>query len=69
MYYTYMWSLSIAKDLAIPFHQKGLMTPDTARKYRKEILSVGGALDANEMVHNFLGRDYNLDAFKQWLNE
>ena len=45
------------------------MTPDTARKYRKEILSVGGALDANEMVHNFLGRDYNLDAFKQWLNE
>ncbi|MGN1072463.1 MAG: M3 family metallopeptidase [Bradymonadia bacterium] len=69
MYYTYMWSLSIAKDLAIPFHQKGLMTPDTAHKYRKEILSVGGALDANEMVHNFLGRDYNLDAFKQWLNE
>ena len=31
--------------------------------------AVGGALDANEMVHNFLGRDYNLDAFKQWLNE
>lgn len=69
MYYTYMWSLSIAKDLAIPFHEKGLMTPETARNYRKNILSVGGALDAKDMVHNFLGRDYNLDAFKAWLSE
>ena len=27
------------------------------------------ALDAKDLVHNFLGRDYNLTAFKQWLSE
>ena len=68
MYYTYMWSLAIAKDLAIPF-KKGLLNLETAHKYRDTILNVGGALDAKDMVHNFLGRDYNLDAFKQWLAE
>ncbi len=69
MYYTYMWSLAIAKDLAIPFNEKGHLDVETAHKYRDNILSVGGALDAKDMVHNFLGRDYNLDAFKQWLAE
>ena len=64
-----MWSLSIAKDLAVPFHKNGLLSTDTARKYRETILSVGGAQDAKDMVHNFLGRDYNLDAFKAWLTE
>ena len=29
-------------------------------------VTTGGALDAKDMVHNFLGRDYNLDAVKQW---
>ncbi|MBQ9394027.1 MAG: Zn-dependent oligopeptidase [Proteobacteria bacterium] len=69
MYYTYMWSLAIAKDLSIPFHNAGLMNVDTAHKYRDTILSVGGAQDANDMVSNFLGRPYNLDAFKKWLSE
>ena len=69
MYYTYMWSLAIAKDLAIPFESKGHLDVETAHKYRDNILSTGGALDANEFVHNFLGRDYNLDAFKKWLAE
>lgn len=69
MYYTYMWSLSIAKDLAVPFHQKGLLSTETAHQYREKILSVGGAQDAKDMVKNFLGREYNLDAFKSWLTE
>ena len=69
MYYTYMWSLAIAKDMAIPFNEKGHLDTATAHKYRDNVLSVGGALDAKDLVHNFLGRDYNLDAFKQWLSE
>ena len=69
MYYTYMWSLAIAKDMAIPFNQKGHLDAETAHKYRDTVLSVGGAQDAKDLVHNFLGRDYNLDAFKQWLSE
>ncbi len=69
MYYTYMWSLAIAKDLSIPFHAKGLMTVDTAHQYRDKILSVGGSKDAADMIADFLGRPYNLDAFKKWLAE
>ncbi|MBQ4360896.1 MAG: Zn-dependent oligopeptidase [Proteobacteria bacterium] len=69
MYYTYMWSLAIAKDLGQPFHANGLLNVDTAHQYREKVLSVGGAQHASDMVHNFLGRDYNLDAFKAWLSK
>ena len=68
-YYTYMWSLSIAKDVASVFHEKGLMNPDVAHRFRALILGVGGSMDAADMVRNFLGRDYNLDAFRAWLAE
>ena len=69
MYYTYMWSLAIAKDIAAPFHAKGLMDVETAHAYRDKIISVGGSRDAAESIADFLGRPYNLDAFKKWLAE
>ncbi len=68
-YYTYMWSLAIAKDLAIPFHEKGLMNVETARNYREKVLAPGGSREAAQSVQDFLGRPYNLDAFKAWLSE
>ena len=69
MYYTYMWSLAIAKDMAAPFHAKGLMNVETAHAYRDKVLSAGGSRDAADSVADFLGRPYNLDAFKKWLAE
>lgn len=69
MYYTYMWSLAIAKDFAKTFHEKGLLNGDLARKYRKTILAPGGSKPADQLIHDFLGREYNLDAFKAWLAE
>lgn len=69
MYYTYMWSLAIAKDIVAPFHAKGLMDVETAHAYRDKIISVGGSRDAAESIADFLGRPYNLDAFKKWLAE
>jgi thimet oligopeptidase len=68
IYYTYMWSLVIAKDLLSVFEKNGLMNPDVAARYREHILEPGGSKDADAMVRDFLGRDYTFDAFAEWLN-
>lgn len=67
MYYTYMWSLSIAKDLLEPFQKAGLMNQKIAKKYRDTILKQGGAKDAQDLVQEFLGRPFRFDAFEKWL--
>ncbi|MFT5429586.1 MAG: thimet oligopeptidase [Myxococcota bacterium] len=67
MYYTYQWSLVIAKDLFTRFNESGLMDKTVAREYRERILEPGGMRDAAELVRDFLGRDYSLDAYKKWL--
>lgn len=69
MYYTYMWSLVIAKDLLAEFKKHGLMDPATDKKYREEILVPGGSKDAAVLVKNFLGREYNFKAYEAWLNQ
>jgi thimet oligopeptidase len=69
IYYTYMWSLAIAKDFLERFKSKGLLDPSVSREYRNKVLAVGGAKDADEMVKDFLGRPYELAAFKKWLSE
>ena len=66
MYYTYMWSLVIAKDLFSEF-ESDLMSGATANRYRAEILAPGGSRDARDLVRSFLGRDYAFDAFERWL--
>ncbi len=68
IYYTYMWSLVIAKDLFGPFREAGLMTPETARRYRKTILEPGGSKPAAELVKDFLGRPHAFEAYEAWLN-
>ncbi len=69
MYYTYMWSLVIAKDLLTPFSKKGLMATDVTYAYRDKILVPGGSKDAAVLVKDFLGRDYNFKAFEKYLSE
>ncbi|MBN2725345.1 MAG: Zn-dependent oligopeptidase [Deltaproteobacteria bacterium] len=66
-YYTYMWSLVIAKDLFTKFTKDGLMNTDTAKLYRDKVLAKGGSRDAADMVSDFLGRPYNFEAFKKYL--
>lgn len=68
-YYTYMWSLVIAKDLMSAFDRSDLFEPETARRYRDLVLSRGGSKDAAELVEDFLGRPYSVDAFEAWLGE
>jgi thimet oligopeptidase len=68
MYYTYMWSLVIAKDLLSRFEKEGMMSTECAAQYRKHILEPGGSRDAVDLVRAFLGRDYSFDAFTRWVN-
>ena len=66
-YYTYMWSLVIAKDLFSRFDQSDLMAPEPARRYRRLILERGGSTPAARMVEEFLGRPFSFDAWRSWL--
>ena len=67
IYYTYMWSLVIAKDIFTKFNKQNLLDPVIAKKYRETVLAPGGSLPASQLVKNFLGRDFNFDGWKNWL--
>ena len=69
IYYTYMWSLVIAKDLFSSFEAAGILDKATAMRYRKTILDPGGSKDAADLVTDFLKRDYGFDAFQRWLSK
>ena len=68
IYYTYMWSLVIAKDLCGPFRAAGLMDPGVARRYRRAILEPGGSRPAADLVKEFLGRPHGFEAYEAWLD-
>ena len=69
LYYTYMWSLVIAKDLFGAFRRSGLFDRDTLARYRREVLEPGGSKPARELVRAFLGREFGFEAFAAWLDE
>jgi thimet oligopeptidase len=66
-YYTYMWSLVIAKDLFSAFDPANLFDAVVAGRYRDTVLARGGSADAADLVADFLGRPYSFDAFGRWL--
>jgi thimet oligopeptidase len=68
VYYTYMWSLVIAKDFFSQFDRSNLLAPGVARKYRDSILTPGGTKPADQLVRDFLGRPFDFKAWEQWLN-
>jgi len=67
VYYTYVWSLVIAKDLFSHFDKANLLAPGAATRYRHLVLEPGGSMPAAQLVHNFLGRDFNTKAYEDWL--
>jgi thimet oligopeptidase len=66
-YYTYMWSLVIAKDLFSAFDETDLLATEVAHRYRDRVLAPGGSRDAADLVADFLGRPYDVEAFERWL--
>jgi len=67
-YYTYMWSLVIAKDMFSAFDRDDLWDTAVAGRYRDKVLAKGGSADAADLVADFLGRPYSFDAFGAWLS-
>jgi thimet oligopeptidase len=69
VYYTYMWSLVIAKDLFSQFDRANLLAPAVAHRYREAVLAPGGSKPAAALVHDFLGRPFDFRAWEAWLNQ
>jgi len=69
VYYTYMWSLVIAKDMFSQFDKSNLLDPKVPARYRAAVLAPGGSKPAAKLVEDFLGRPFNEDAYRKWLNE
>jgi thimet oligopeptidase len=69
VYYTYMWSLVIAKDLFSQFDRSNLLAPGVAKRYREAVLTPGGSKPATKLVESFLNRPFNFKAWQEWLNE
>jgi len=68
-YYTYMWSLVIAKDLFSAFDKDNLFDAEVADRYRDRILAQGGRKDAADLVEDFLGRPFGFESYADWLAE
>jgi thimet oligopeptidase len=69
-YYTYLWSMVIARDLLSPFHARGNLTdPTAADRYATEILSPGSSRPAADLIRAYLGREFSFDAFERWTRE
>lgn len=69
VYYTYMWSLVIAKDMYSEFAKGDIMDPAVAMKYRRMVLEPGGSKPAADLVKDFLGRPYAFTSYERWLNQ
>ncbi len=67
-YYTYMWSLVIAKDLFSAFDRDQLFDAEVATRYRDRVLVQGGRKDAADLVEDFLGRPFGFESFADWLS-
>ena len=66
-YYTYVWSLVIAKDLYSHFDKGHLLAPGAGTRYRRLVLEPGGSKPAAQLVHDFLGRDFSDKAYEEYL--
>ncbi len=67
MYYTYMWSLVIAKDMYSAFDPAHPFAAKVAKRYRDRVLAPGGSKPAARLVEDFLGRPFDSRAWERWL--
>lgn len=62
-YYGYVWSKVYAQDLFSAFERQGLDDAGLGLRYRRQILEPGGAVEPEQLLRNFLGRDVSYQAF------
>jgi thimet oligopeptidase len=68
-YYTYLWDKVIAEDFFDQFDHSNLLAGPAPMRYRHTVLEPGGAMSANDLVRNFLGREQNMNALQKWMGE
>jgi oligopeptidase A len=61
-YYSYKWAEVLSADAYSAFEESGLFNVDTGRRYRREILEVGGSRDALDSFKAFRGREPSITA-------
>ncbi len=61
-YYTYLWAEVLDADGFEYFKEKGIFDPETAKKFRENVLEKGGSVDPMELYINFRGQAPNVDA-------
>ena len=61
-YYSYKWAEVLAADAFGAFEEAGVFDQETARRFRAEILEVGGSRDIMDAYIAFRGRKPELDA-------
>jgi len=61
-YYSYKWAEVLSADAFSAFEEEGVLSPATGRRYRSEILEVGGSRPALDSFKAFRGREPTIDA-------
>ncbi|MBD5234404.1 MAG: M3 family metallopeptidase [Bacteroidales bacterium] len=61
-YYTYLWAEVLDTDGFELFKEKGIFDPETARKFKENILEKGGSEDPMVLYVNFRGHEPSVDA-------
>jgi oligopeptidase A len=61
-YYSYKWAEVLAADAFAAFEEGGLFNSDLARRFRENVLEIGGTRDIGEAFVAFRGRPAHVDA-------
>lgn len=61
-YYTYLWAEVLDADGFELFKEKGIFDPETAKKFKENVLEKGGSVDPMELYVNFRGHEPSVDA-------
>ncbi|MDJ0711664.1 MAG: M3 family metallopeptidase [Woeseiaceae bacterium] len=61
-YYSYKWAEVLAADAFAAFEEAGIFDADTAQRFRREILEIGGSRDIMHAYVAFRGREPTIDA-------